>query len=420
MKHLNLSEAQLAQGSQTTSGPNDILLPNENDVNHLSIDIGGSLTKVVYFSRKSSAASALNNYVNGAAAAAAEYGGANLSSTSASSLSSTTEILTGDVRSGGGGYLHFVKFPTDSIDQCIQFIKDLLAKNNGRPNIIKATGGGAHKYYDLFLKELNIKLEKHDEMQCVVRGLNFLRSCIYNEVFSFNESAEREYHSPAIHQEFPFLIVNIGSGVSILKVKGEDKVERVSGTSLGGGTLWGLLSLLTNCKDFDEMLLLASQGDNRNVDMLVGDIYGTDYSSIGLKATTIASSFGKVFQKNIEKKDVRPEDIAQSALYMISNNIGQIAYLNAVHHNVSVIYFTGTFIGSHLDTMRTISYAIRFWSKGTMRACFVRHHAFVGALGSFLQYEDKKELITTGSNQMISVVDENSDNEIGTVHSQNK
>ena len=31
------------------------------------------------------------------------------------------------------------------------------------------------------------------------------------------------------------------------------------------------------------------------VDMLVGDIYGDrDYSSIGLSATTIASSFGKV------------------------------------------------------------------------------------------------------------------------------
>jgi len=28
--------------------------------------------------------------------------------------------------------------------------------------------------------------------------------------------------------------------------------------------------------------------------MLVGDIYGSDYASVGLKATTIASSFGKV------------------------------------------------------------------------------------------------------------------------------
>ena len=35
--------------------------------------------------------------------------------------------------------------------------------------------------------------------------------------------------------------------------------------------------------------------DCMQVDMLVGDIYGDrDYSSIGLSASTIASSFGKV------------------------------------------------------------------------------------------------------------------------------
>ena len=31
--------------------------------------------------------------------------------------------------------------------------------------------------------------------------------------------------------------------------------------------------------------------------MLVGDIYRTDYNKIGLKSTTIASSFGKVFRR---------------------------------------------------------------------------------------------------------------------------
>jgi type II pantothenate kinase len=40
---------------------------------------------------------------------------------------------------------------------------------------------------------------------------------------------------------FPYLVVNIGSGVSILKVTGPGKAERVSGTSLGGGT-WLFLS----------------------------------------------------------------------------------------------------------------------------------------------------------------------------------
>lgn len=51
--------------------------------------------------------------------------------------------------------------------------------------------------------------------------------------------------------EFPCLLVNIGSGVSIIRVDDYDKYERVSGTSLGGGTLWGLLTLLTDANNFD-------------------------------------------------------------------------------------------------------------------------------------------------------------------------
>jgi type II pantothenate kinase len=80
-----------------------------------------------------------------------------------------------------------------------------------------------------------------------------------------------------------------------------------------------------------EMLLLSEKGDNAAVDMLVGDIYGSDYSKIGLKSSTIASSFGKVFRNNggssaeERKKRFKQEDIAKSLLYAISNNIGHVA-----------------------------------------------------------------------------------------------
>ena len=77
------------------------------------------------------------------------------------------------------------------------------------------------------------------------------------------------------------------------------------------------------------MLLLSESGDNAAVDMLVGDIYGSDYSKIGLKSSTIASSFGKVFRmggdREERKKRFRQEDIAKSLLYAISNNIGHVA-----------------------------------------------------------------------------------------------
>jgi type II pantothenate kinase len=76
------------------------------------------------------------------------------------------------------------------------------------------------------------------------------------------------------------------------------------------------------------MLSLSESGENSNVDMLVGDIYGQDYGKLGLKSTTIASSFGKVFKKGGEKGTFSPEDISRSLLYAVSNNIGQIAYVS--------------------------------------------------------------------------------------------
>ncbi len=162
----------------------------------------------------------------------------------------------------------------------------------------------------------------------------------------------------------PYLLVNIGSGVSLIKVDASGHYERVSGSSLGGGTFWGLARLLTRAKDFDELLQLCAQGDNSRVDMLVGDIYGgRDYTAIGLSANTIASSFGKVIGGSKELEDYEPADLALSALRMISYNIGQLAYLNAKMHGLTCILFGGFYIRAHPYIMETISFAIRFWSK---------------------------------------------------------
>jgi len=86
------------------------------------------------------------------------------------------------------------------------------------------------------------------------------------------------------------------------------------------------------------------------------------------------------------KKPVfRPEDISKSLLYAISNNIGQIAFMNAEKYGLDRIYFGGCFIRGHIATITTLSYAIRFWSKGTKRAMFLRHEGFLGSIGAWIR-----------------------------------
>lgn len=264
-------------------------------------------------------------------------------------------------------------------------------------------------------------------------GLDFFITEIPREVFTYSETDPMHFVEPE-ENIYPYMLVNIGSGVSILRVSGPRTYERVGGTSLGGGTLWGLLSLLTPAESFDDMLDMAAEGDNAKVDMLVGDIYGTDYGKIGLKSTAIASSFGKVFRMKQEAereaedngglsnadshhfssqhdeparsqesaapapKITREEaiqsrfsasDISRSLLYAVSNNIGQIAYLQSQIHNLNHIYFGGSFIRGHPQTMNTLSFAIKFWSKGQKQAYFLRHEGYLGSVGAFLKRQPR-------------------------------
>jgi len=70
------------------------------------------------------------------------------------------------------------------------------------------------------------------------------------------------------------LVVVVMVVVVVTQVESPGKYERVSGSSIGGGTYWGLCRLLTRSKTFDEVLDMAEAGEADLVDMTVGDIYG--------------------------------------------------------------------------------------------------------------------------------------------------
>nr|CEL69276.1 TPA: pantothenate kinase [Neospora caninum Liverpool] len=71
--------------------------------------------------------------------------------------------------------------------------------------------------------------------------------------------------------------------------------QRIGGSTIGGATFMGLCRLILPGELSPKNLLeLAATGDNRVCDMLVRDIYGGSYDAIGLKSSTIASTFGKL------------------------------------------------------------------------------------------------------------------------------
>jgi type II pantothenate kinase len=158
-------------------------------------------------------------------------------------------------------------------------------------------------------------------MASLVEGFNFLDQHVSDYSFFFRENLGLIYTNQKI--QFPYFLVNIGSGVSILKFNSEKEYERVGGTSLGGGTFLGMCNLLIGTNNFDELLELAQQGHSENADLLIKDIYrGSDSPHTNLKSENLAVSLGKLSMQHLKKiKHIKKEDIAKSLLVMVAFNI---------------------------------------------------------------------------------------------------
>jgi len=80
---------------------------------------------------------------------------------------------------------------------------------------------------------LNLKLCKLDELECLLKGIHYIDSVIENECYYFADphDAERCEKRPFdFRNPYPYMVVNIGSGVSILAVRGVNDFRRVGGT----------------------------------------------------------------------------------------------------------------------------------------------------------------------------------------------
>lgn len=420
----------------------------------IGLDLGGSLTKICYFE---------------------DFG-----SGSEEALPLQSDAIQDDKLSFAskqlGGWLRFIYFQTPQTRETISVINS-LAKSNTVGSEIHATGGGAIKFAKFIKQELGVSLLAEDELETVVRGIVFTLLEHPQTCYTLNpQTFERmEQLTSPLDGLFPLLVVNIGSGVSIIKVDSPDSMRRVSGTAVGGGTFYGLCKLLTRCESFDEAMDMADRGDANQVNMLVSDIYGGSYERVGLLGSITASFFGKTaagntararpassgshedvmtarreksegawfgvlrasapyhfllavvaslllqwygtvwlqqvflgvtvtgtvglvlyvakrkrefretFRVKTSKEEVfQDEDIARALVTMISQNVTQIAYLNARMHQTKRIVFTGNFLRHNAIALRTLTSNLALFSGGEIEALFTEHEGFFGALGACL------------------------------------
>ena len=233
-----------------------------------------------------------------------------------------------------------------------------------------------------------MKLMKFDELDSLIRGMLYIETNNPKECYYFSDPTSDD-HCVKVPYDFsnpyPFLLVNIGSGVGVLAVYGPNQFKRITGTSIGGGTFLGLCCLLTGCNSFEEAIELATGGDSTKVDKLIKDIYGGGYDRFGLPGDVVASSFGQMNSKE-KRANVSREDLARATLVTITNNIGSLARMCASNEKIENIVFAGNFLRVNPISMKLLAHAMEFWSKGTLKALFLEHEGYFGAVGCLLGF----------------------------------
>ncbi|CAB3400703.1 unnamed protein product [Caenorhabditis bovis] len=243
---------------------------------------------------------------------------------------------------------------------------------------------------DLIKEKLKVELICTDVFECIVKGTSFLLKNIEAEAYTYSFKQDKEYEFKTFHELsiYPYIIVNIRTGVSIMRVNGPNCFKRIGGSSIGGGSFLGLASLLTGEENLEKLMEMAELGDASEYDKLISDVYGDKVNNLGLPGHLLAASFAKaasVQPEPIENMtDESKANAASSLLRMITYNVAQMAFLYAEKEKVDRVFFNGFLVRNRPIVMKTLSYSFNYWSSGKLRAFFLRHENYTSVIGAFL------------------------------------
>ncbi len=212
------------------------------------------------------------------------------------------------------------------------------------------------------------------------------------EFDAWGRGANRLLHEIGRPPTDPYLLVSIGTGTSALRVEGE-RVERIGGSALGGGTALGLGLALIGCHSHHELTALAARGRRGGVDLLISDIY--ESREIPLAGEATASSFGKLARQldplRATRSDettgaasARPEDLAAAVMGLVAENIALLCSAHARQAGVSTIVYGGSTLSENPMLVETIQTLTRLLGQ---QALILPEAGHAGAIGALLAAE---------------------------------
>lgn len=322
-----------------------------------------------------------------------------------------------------GGELHLRAFGTDQLSECAEHLSKLIAEHRNVRFCIPSTNREANLY--ILRSMLHIEagdVEFYDELDSSHRGLVFLLERVSESAFTFETEEKKKQSEFSMmpkpgrfvpltsggESQYPLIALQVDDFVTGLRIEGVGKYTVMGRSEFGGAAFCGLGNQLTGARSFDELLASAATGDHGRVDMLVEDIYGSAYASVGLPRDLIASSFGKARRCVTSGKEstgapstsvCTQGDAAKSLVVMYAAYLAQLASLYAAfpadaqkdddgqqqrevrQTRVKRIIFAGSSVQMRKELAYAFSEMLHFWTGARYDAVFLRLEAFVAPLG---------------------------------------
>ncbi|CAD5125772.1 DgyrCDS13982 [Dimorphilus gyrociliatus] len=192
--------------------------------------------------------------------------------------------------------------------------------------------------------------------------------------------------------ELPCMVATIGASCLYFKLDSEGEITPVDGSMFAGSTLLGLGSLLTGCKNFEELVQLAEAGSNKSLDIFSRElIYNSgDFQQDFMPPDWISYAFGKA--KGCKIEDFSKEDLANTLVNSILMNITHTCHMCAQTNNLTRIYIVGGLCMSRLvrDTITrdiVLRCGLRKGKAKKIDVFFLKQAVYFQAIGNLL-YND--------------------------------
>ena len=260
------------------------------------------------------------------------------------------------------------------------------------------TGKKEYIIYDLFKKKC---IQIGNIIELTIKGINFMNINYENSFFilpknpvssiiSVGKGIEKVVQKKYINCKnnlYPYLLTIGEEGVSIYRVDSINSFKKIGQNSFGPTTLLSIFTLSYGNEDPDLVASYMSMGNNKLIDLSVGDIYGGSYENIGLSSDLIGSSFGN-FQNVENEKNVDKKDIAKSLAILYGATYSHVTAMVSYKENIDKIIISGNPFDS-LELLQIIDTSIGRYSNSFIKAYFNDYLEYFEIIGIFNVLEIK-------------------------------